>query len=932
MFFLLLIECLYVQGAVDLSEFSTNDDVVIECVASEPLVIDPVAMAFDEHRRMWVAENRAYPKVDPNVFNGQIALLEDTDLDGYYEKRTTFATDLAYPNGVLPWEGGIIVTDAPDVLFMKDTDGDGKCDIRQVLLTGFDTKRSTQLRVNDPTLGPDGWIYLAGGLSGGRVKAPWQSDDSIVDMRRHDMRFHPYTWQLKPTTGKSQYGMDFDRSGNRFICMNRVQVQHVMAEDSDWGQNPYFHFNKTVDNLPEERVDDLLKGYNAGARIYPLTEHLTTADSHAGTFTAACAVTIYESNGLPEKYFGHVFSCDPTGNLIHLDYLESSGPGYVAKREDSETEFVASRNPWFRPVFLTTGPDGALYVCDMRRKIIEHPDYLPEEIRKRTDFETGKNLGRIYRIRAKELARVKSTSINHKFKVDHHPLDALIQETFGNNLSDSAIRKWYHSTFSTPPSNQHQFTPNLRYRLARRLMHWNHPQRAKILAMILVNDSQWEWTQAVVLQSSKGISHSLLDELFQFPTDHDGLTEKESKSIPALNGDGILTSIETLSKLAILEGNPPNALINQLLTREIWGELKVLFGSKGVSPLRMRKYFANQRNSENQALLFAAVLLGMDQSNKLPPGDTAKPWQGWGDSDSSGSWQIVKARLSNYPSESLSEEQSSILHRFRVLAGIDNWVWKLHEALDQNDPSLLELVIEASRSSQGHEIFNEVFTDPIWHRLPHNARSQFLQIACSERRHAELLFNAIEEEIIPPGLLNVSIRNQWKRVLTRKQQQRLDDILGQQASPDAAASFQRLQPATVMTGNPGEGKILFMNFCSSCHRLDQEGHALGPDLYGIRNQAKESILLHIVDPNREIASGFEGVEWTTKSDEIYIGLLAFDHGGQLGLKLPSGIDLTFERNEGGTVRNLQLSFMPEGILDGLTTQQAADLLAYLRGE
>ncbi|MBT5926512.1 MAG: c-type cytochrome, partial [Verrucomicrobia bacterium] len=124
----------------------------------------------------------------------------------------------------------------------------------------------------------------------------------------------------------------------------------------------------------------------------------------------------------------------------------------------------------------------------------------------------------------------------------------------------------------------------------------------------------------------------------------------------------------------------------------------------------------------------------------------------------------------------------------------------------------------------------------------------------------------------------------------------------------------------------------FMNFCSSCHRLDQEGHALGPDLYGIRNQAKESILLHIVDPNREIASGFEGVEWTTKSDEIYIGLLAFDHGGQLGLKLPSGIDLTFERNEGGTVRNLQLSFMPEGILDGLTTQQAADLLAYLRGE
>ena len=171
---LLILPALLAHGAIDLSEFSTNGDVLIECVVSEPLVIDPVAMAFDEHGRMWVAENRAYPKVAPDVYKGQIALLEDKDQDGYYEKRTTFATGLAYPNGVLPWEGGVIVTDAPDVLFMKDTDGDGKCDVRQVLLTGFDTKRSTQLRVNDPTLGPDGWIYLAGGLSGGRVKAPWQ--------------------------------------------------------------------------------------------------------------------------------------------------------------------------------------------------------------------------------------------------------------------------------------------------------------------------------------------------------------------------------------------------------------------------------------------------------------------------------------------------------------------------------------------------------------------------------------------------------------------------------------------------------------------------------------------------------------------------------------------------------------------------------------
>ena len=130
-------------------------------------------MAFDERGRLFVAENRGYP--DSSTPVGRIALLQDTDGDGRMDKRTTFAEGLTFPNGVLPWRGGVIVTCAPDVLFLKDTDGDGVADERRVLLTGFATTGSTQLRVNDPTLGADGWIYFAAGLSGGKItaKAPW---------------------------------------------------------------------------------------------------------------------------------------------------------------------------------------------------------------------------------------------------------------------------------------------------------------------------------------------------------------------------------------------------------------------------------------------------------------------------------------------------------------------------------------------------------------------------------------------------------------------------------------------------------------------------------------------------------------------------------------------------------------------------------------
>jgi putative membrane-bound dehydrogenase-like protein len=143
----------------------------MELVASEPLVMSPCAMAFDERGRLYVAENRGYPNA-ANPPQGDIALLENTDGDGRMDKRTVFADGLTFPNGVMPWRSGFIVTCAPDVLYLKDTNGDGKADERTVLLIGFATTGSTQLRVNAPTLGPDGWIYLAAGLSGERSPAP----------------------------------------------------------------------------------------------------------------------------------------------------------------------------------------------------------------------------------------------------------------------------------------------------------------------------------------------------------------------------------------------------------------------------------------------------------------------------------------------------------------------------------------------------------------------------------------------------------------------------------------------------------------------------------------------------------------------------------------------------------------------------------------
>src|SRR6266481_2605364 len=212
-----------------LKSFHLSEDFHVELFAAEPQVIDPVEMAFDENGRIYVAEMTDYPEDPPpgKPARSRIRMLEDTDGDGKIDRSVVFADHVLEVSGLMPWKGGLIVTSAPDILFMKDTDADGKADIRQVLYTGFG-KFNPEGRITNLRLGVDNWIYAANAGHDGLIKSPDHPEQPPIQVRGGDLRFHPIRGVAEPASGPTQFGMTFDHWGNRFSTQNTVHLRHAV--------------------------------------------------------------------------------------------------------------------------------------------------------------------------------------------------------------------------------------------------------------------------------------------------------------------------------------------------------------------------------------------------------------------------------------------------------------------------------------------------------------------------------------------------------------------------------------------------------------------------------------------------------------------------------------------------------------------------------
>lgn len=373
--------------AESLKTFKLQPGFKIELVAGEPLVEAPVAMAFHPDGSLFVVEMRGYmPNVDGAGEDqpiGRVSKLRDTNGDGQMDQSTVFLDKLVMPRAVATVYDGVLIAEPPNLWFCKDTNNDGVSDEKTLVASDYGSQRAPEHTANGLLWAIDNWIYSA----------------------KHDKRLRRVDgkWIQEPTavlSGRGQFGISQDDFGRLFFNGNADHLRGdlVPAEllhrnpnlESPFGAN--VQIAKTQDTFPIRPNPGVNRGYQKGQ---------LRADGTLATFTAACSPLIYRGHQFDSNYYGAAFVCEPGGNFVRAARLAGKNGVITATNAFPGTEFLASTEERFRPVALNNGPDGALYVVDMHRGVLQHRIYVTTYLRHQytsRGLEAPLNHGRIYRV------------------------------------------------------------------------------------------------------------------------------------------------------------------------------------------------------------------------------------------------------------------------------------------------------------------------------------------------------------------------------------------------------------------------------------------------------------------------------------------------------------------------------------------------------
>jgi putative membrane-bound dehydrogenase-like protein len=916
----------------------------IDLVAAEPLVASPVAIDFGPDGRLWVAEMVDYPSGLDGKFQpgGRIRVLEDTDGDGIFDRSTVFLDNIPFPTGVTVWRKGVLVCAAPDILYAEDTKGTGKADVVKKLYSGFGTT-NYQARVNSLHYGLDGWVYGSCGMFGGRITS--HRTGRTLDLGDRDFRIKPDTGEIEPATGRTQQGRVRNDWDDWFGCDNTELCRHYVLPDHYLRRNPHVAFPNVSVHVAEA------PDWN---RLYPARAvQLFKLSGPPNQVTAACGIGIYRDDLMPDLR-GDVLTCEPVNLVVTRLKLTPKGSTFTGRRagDERESEWLASTDNWFRPVQVRTGPDGALWVVDMYRFVIEHPRWIPPEDLKHLDVRAGYDKGRIYRVHPTDRLR----PVQRLDRLDTAGLVAAL-DTPNGTVRDLATQMLLWSddkaaapaleqlarTAKRPEARLHalcaleglgKLTPALvatamkdehpgvrrqGYRLADAFVDGDKAENAPVRAARAASLAEPE--ARARLQLVFNLAHGFSrpgsgKELATLVLQH-----RDDPYLAAAvlsSAEGGMTA-EVLLRELVRDPAPPVPLIRQLLAAEVargGGRNLSVWMLPVVTP-RDGRYAAWQMEVVGGVL--DAMANSIRPAEKLLFEDV----------------RTALGRMTTAARATAADTKAAENDRRAALSLLGREPAKRTEDLAVFTGLLTPLSstgLQSAALAGLGRMADDRAADALvagWKSYTPGLKSQTLDLLLSRDAGVGRLLTALEKNEVPPGHIDAARR---QRLLTHRREtirQRAVKVFEGATNPDRAKVLKDYADVTTRKGDTQRGKAVFARVCATCHKLDGAGHEVGPDLAALANKTPQYLLQEILDPNRNVDSRYLDYLAETKAGRTFNGMLAAETATSVTLRGPEGKEQVILRADLESLTSGGKSLMPEGLEKDITRQDMADLLAYL---
>lgn len=946
----------------------------LSCFAAEPQVVDPVALTFDERGRAYVVEMRDYPYgLGPDHRpGGTVRLLEDLDGDGRADRSVVFAENLSFPTSILAWDGGVLVTAPPELLFLKDTDGDGQSDVREVRFTGFELG-VTDSNVNGLRWALDNRVHCVNGGNGGTLRRPGSSNPGVA-LGNRDFRFWPDAGDAELTahTGGG-FGLVFDDWGRSFTPHNVNHLQQRVAPADRFTRFP---------GLPSVDTTHSISDHGEMARIYPVSVAQTRPNhpEQAGHFSSAGGMGYLGHQAWPAGLAGSLFVCDVVGNLVHRDRLSPDGPIRVASRapEELQSEFFASRDPSFRPVGLELGPDGALYLLDMQREVIEHPDYIPAKLRETLDLRAGEDRGRIYRIAPKGwplrrelpgLAPARSWiemlgSPNQWTRLTAQRL--LVHRGDATGLIEP-LQAAARSATNAPLRLHALWTLNGLDRLS-----------PELLAQALTDPHPGIRENALQMAAARLDSPGIADRVLallddpEAPVRFHALLASGSLAPSAARLDAVAAILARdtpqpwmrRAALAALPSGEARVLQRLLESPQFQAqpephrvaavrELAALVGARG---LEFDPVLQEAASGTWAPALVTAILAGLHEGlERAPrkPALSADLRDGITRIEQSDAWPLIAAawRLRQALGLPPSAAQERALgEALRAVRSSNSPEARRLEAIrligvasdDTAQQALLDLLRGSEPAAVQQAAFEELRTrrDPrvgqglvrAWPELPPTLRAPVVNLWVYRPPFQPALIDALESGLLHVGELNLDLehRRQLLRHAAPALRSRAAKFMSDEEYSNRAAVVDQWLPRLPAEGDPVRARPVFERLCAQCHRVGALGRRVGPELTGMSHRSVEDLLSNILDPNMALNPAYAAYTAELDDGEAESGILVANDTAGVTLLQPQEIQVHVPRSRLRQLRAGGRSLMPEGLEVGLQPQDLRDLIALIQ--